>query len=80
MRFIQKRARDEISIGEMIVTSGLGGIYPPGINIGRVNIIKYQENEISMEVELDASIDFSRLEYVFVIDAAAASASEAPNG
>jgi rod shape-determining protein MreC len=67
MRFIQKQARDEISIGEMVVTSGLGGIYPPGINIGRVNIINYQENESSMEVELGAAIEFSRLEYVFVI-------------
>ncbi|MDR2619376.1 MAG: rod shape-determining protein MreC [Treponema sp.] len=70
MRFIQKRARDEISIGEMAVSSGLGGIYPSGINIGRVSRINYQENEISMDVELEASIDFSRLEYVFVIDAA----------
>jgi rod shape-determining protein MreC len=68
MRFIQKQARDEISIGEMVVTSGLGGVYPSGISIGRVSAIHYQENEISMEVELDASIDYSRLEYVFVID------------
>jgi rod shape-determining protein MreC len=68
MRFIQKQARDEISIGEMVVSSGLGGVYPPGISVGRVSAIRYQENEISMEVELEASVDYSRLEYVFVID------------
>jgi rod shape-determining protein MreC len=68
MRFIHRRARDEINFGDMIVSSGLGGIYPAGINIGRVSKIFYQENEISMEVELEAAIDFSRLEYVFVID------------
>jgi len=67
MRFIVKRARDEINHGDMVITSGIGGIYPPGINIGRVNRINYQENELSMEVELDPSVDFSRLEYVFVI-------------
>jgi len=67
MRFIGKRARDEISIGDVVVSSGMGGIFPPGINIGRVNRINYQETEISMEVELEPSIDFSRLEYVFVI-------------
>ena len=67
MRFVGKRAREEINIGDMVVSSGLGGIYPPGINIGRVNRINYQENELSMEVELEPSIDFSRLEYVFVI-------------
>jgi rod shape-determining protein MreC len=69
MRFIPKRARDEISRGDMIVTSGMGGVYPSGINIGRVNDFTYREYEISMEVELSPLIDFSRLEYVFVIEA-----------
>ena len=68
MRFIQRRARDEINIGDMIISSGLGGMYPPGMNIGRVSRIMFQENEISMELEVDMLIDFSRLEYVFVID------------
>jgi rod shape-determining protein MreC len=68
MRFIRKRARDEINYGDMIVSSGLGGVYPAGINIGRVSGVNYQEYEISMEVILEPVIDFSRLEYVFVID------------
>jgi len=67
MRFIRKRARDEINIGDMVISSGMGGTYPAGINIGRVNKINFQEDELSMEVELEPSIDFSRLEYVFVI-------------
>ncbi|MDR1972503.1 MAG: rod shape-determining protein MreC [Treponema sp.] len=67
MRFIQKRARDEISRGDLIVSNGMGGVYPGGITLGRVNAVHYQENEISMEVELETVIDFSRLEYVFVI-------------
>jgi rod shape-determining protein MreC len=70
MRFIQKRAGNEINYGDLIVTSGLGGIYPAGINIGRVSRVNYQEYEISMEAELEPLIDFSRLEYVFVIDTA----------
>jgi rod shape-determining protein MreC len=68
MRFIPKRARDEISRGDMVVTSGMGGVYPPDINIGRISNISYHEYEISMEAELDPLIDFSRLEYVFVIE------------
>jgi len=67
MRFIRKRARDEINPGEVVVSSGMGGIYPAGIAIGRVSKINYQENELSMEVELEPSLDYSRLEYVFVI-------------
>ncbi|MDR2743169.1 MAG: rod shape-determining protein MreC [Treponema sp.] len=72
MRLISKRARGEIHFGDMVVTSGVGGVvdavYPAGINIGRVSRILYQEYETSMDVELESVIDFSRLEYVFVID------------
>nr|AGS52301.1 rod shape-determining protein MreC [uncultured bacterium contig00061] len=68
MRFIPKRARDEISRGDLIVSSGMGEVYPPEINIGRVSAVFFHESEISMEVELEPLIDFSRLEYVFVIE------------
>jgi rod shape-determining protein MreC len=68
MRFIPKRAKDEINYGDLIVSSGMGGVYPSGLNIGRVSGVSYREYEISMEVELEPLIDFSRLEYVFVIE------------
>jgi rod shape-determining protein MreC len=68
MRFINKRARDEINYGDLIVSNGMGGVYPPEITVGRVNKINYQEYEISMEVEIEPAVDFSRLEYVFVIN------------
>jgi len=68
MRFVPKRARDEISRGDIVVSSGMGGVYPPDINIGRVNRIVYSEHDISMDVELQPMIDFSRLEFVFVIE------------
>jgi rod shape-determining protein MreC len=51
----------------MVVSSGLGGVYPAGINIGRVSRVNSREYEISMELELEPVIDFSRLEYVFAI-------------
>jgi len=68
MRFIPKRARDEINYGDLVVSSGMGGVYPPGLNIGRVNGVSFREYETSMEVSLEPLIDFSRLEYVFVIE------------
>jgi rod shape-determining protein MreC len=66
MKNIPKRAQEEISYGDLIVSSGMGGVYPPGIAIGRV--IRFQEYESSMTVELESVITFSRLEYVFVVD------------
>jgi rod shape-determining protein MreC len=67
MRLITKRARDEIQEGDLVITSGLGGVYPAGITIGRANNLYFEEGLTSLEIELVPSIDFSRLEYVFVI-------------
>jgi len=69
MRFVPRRARDEINIGDIVITSGMGGIFPSGINIGRVSGVNILEYETTLEVEVVPMIDFSRLEYVFVIEA-----------
>ncbi|MDR1219436.1 MAG: rod shape-determining protein MreC [Treponema sp.] len=68
MRFIQNRVTSEINAGDVVVSSGLGRVYPPEISIGRVANVNYQEYEISMEIILEPVIDYSRLEYVFVLD------------
>ncbi|MDR2097935.1 MAG: rod shape-determining protein MreC [Spirochaetaceae bacterium] len=68
MRSLTKRARDNIKTGDIIVTSGMGGVYPAGITLGRVSEILVQDFETSLELELESAIDFSRLEYVFVIE------------
>jgi rod shape-determining protein MreC len=69
LRFVPRRARDEINTGDIIITSGMGGIFPAGINIGRVNGVNILEYETTLEIEVLPMIDFSRLEYVFVIEA-----------
>jgi rod shape-determining protein MreC len=68
MRLVPKRARDEINVGDIVISSGIGGIYPPDINIGRVNKILSPEYETTLEIEIIPMIDFSRLEYVFLIE------------
>jgi rod shape-determining protein MreC len=68
MRFVPKRAREEINIGDIVVSSGMGGVYPAEINIGRVNNIFSPEYETTLEIEVIPMIDFSRLEYVYLIE------------
>ncbi|GHU22364.1 cell shape-determining protein MreC [Spirochaetia bacterium] len=68
MQFVRRMFRDEIKPDDTIITSGMGGVYPAGITIGKVSEILYRDYESSMELELKSSIDFTRLEYVFVID------------
>jgi rod shape-determining protein MreC len=68
MRFIPRRARGEINIGDIIISSGMGGIFPSGLNIGRISSVYVLEYENALEAEVVPIIDFSRLEYVFVIE------------
>ncbi|MDR2447136.1 MAG: rod shape-determining protein MreC [Treponema sp.] len=76
MRFIQQRVISEINTGDVVVSSGLGGVYPPEISIGRVTNVNYQEYEISMEIILEPVVNYSRLEYVFVLDKESAHTEE----
>jgi len=68
MRYIKKRAREEIKFGDVVTTSGLGSIYPKDLAIGRVSKLVFQEYETSINAELESAIDFSRLEYVFALE------------
>jgi rod shape-determining protein MreC len=72
MRLVRKQARDELNHGDVVVSSGLGGVHPAGVIFGRVSRILYRDYETSMEVEVEGAIDFSRLEYVVVIRKGAA--------
>jgi rod shape-determining protein MreC len=67
VRYVKKLAKDQIEYGDMVVTAGLGGLYPKGINIGRVRDWKAETYETSLELQVEPIIDFSRLEYVFIL-------------
>ena len=67
MRHVNSAARDEMSADELIITSGLGGVFPRGLQIGRVSEVHAETYRNSLELEVEPLIDVSRLEYVFVI-------------
>ena len=67
MSYVNKNASDKIGYGDIVITSGLSSIYPAGIYIGQVRSVGAREYEPSLELELSPIIDFSKLEYVFVL-------------
>ena len=67
LRYIKKEAKEEISYGDIAITSGLGGIYPKGIHIGMVKSFHVKPYETSMTLILEPVVDFSKLEYVFIL-------------
>lgn len=53
--------------GDSIETSGMGGIYPKGIHIGKVKEIINGKNKTDLTVKVEVSVDFEKLETVLVI-------------
>ena len=69
MIHVKKRAKEEIKFGDLVITSGLSGLYPKGVSIGRVSGIRSKDYETSIEVELEPVLDFTRLEYIYILKA-----------
>ena len=53
--------------GDKIETSGLGGIYPKGILIGKVRSFEQKSNPVENEAIIESYVDFDKLETVAVI-------------
>lgn len=68
MEYVPRPNASEIQIGDLVVTSGLDSIYPADLAIGRVKSIETDVVGTAVTIHLDPALDFSRLEYVFVIE------------
>jgi rod shape-determining protein MreC len=65
MQFITQQTR--VQPGEVVVTSGLGGAYPPGIVIGTVAAVQQLTYEVQQRAEIVPAVDYNRLEMALII-------------
>ena len=72
MRHVNKAAQQQIEPGDLVITSGLGGVFPRGVQLGRVLEVNLAAYQNSLELAVAPLVDPSRLEYVFVITLPAA--------
>lgn len=56
-----------LTIGDSLETSGIGGIFPKGLFVGRVKEIKVEAHGLSQYAIIEPSVDFTDLDTVFVI-------------
>lgn len=56
-----------VEAGDLILTSGLGGGYPPDLIIGQVVTLRKLEYELFQQATVQPAVDFTRLEIVLVI-------------
>ena len=53
--------------GDSVESSGLGGIYPKGIHIGKIKKIIDGKNKIDKKIEVEPAVNFDKLETVLII-------------
>lgn len=57
----------DVRVGDIAITSGMGGVYPKGLTIGRVARIVYRPGDYLKSAEIIPSVRFDALEEAFVI-------------
>lgn len=61
------RRSDEVEVGDMLVTSGVGCRFPAGIAVARVTEVKRRDFGSYQTVIAEPTVDFSRLEEVLIV-------------
>ncbi len=57
----------EVGVGEVVLTSGMGGNFPKGIPIGQVVDVRQRDVNVFQEAVVRPTANFGRLEFVMVI-------------
>lgn len=65
VRFFNRDA--DVQVGDRIVTSGYGGVFPPNLEVGRVAELRYDETGLVLEAWIQPAVDFDRLQEVLVV-------------
>ena len=58
---------EDVIVGDVAITSGLGGNFPKGLMVGEIRKVEKRELGIFQYAELVPSVDMTRLEEVFVV-------------
>ncbi|MEW6685998.1 MAG: rod shape-determining protein MreC [Candidatus Edwardsbacteria bacterium] len=59
--------RSDLRLGDEVVSSGLGGIFPEGLKLGKIVGIEPKPTGFFEKIEVEPEIDLSQLEGVFLI-------------
>ena len=65
LKYVQKN--EDVQVGDIVVTSGLGGVFPKGLLVGRVSQVDPMRPGIFQYIEVAPSVDLAKLEEVLVL-------------
>ncbi len=59
--------KHDVQVGDTVIASGLDGVYPKGLRIGRVSDLSERSSDIFYEITVTPFVDYEKLEEVLVI-------------
>jgi len=59
--------KHEVKVGDIVISSGLDGVYPKGLRIGEVEAVSNSETDIFKRITVRPYVDFEQLEEVLII-------------
>ncbi len=71
LRIEYAQRTDEVDVGDLLVTSGMGRRFPKGLPVARVTRVVKRDFGVFQEVEAAPTVDFSRLEEVLILTSSA---------
>ena len=57
----------DVAVGDEVVTSGMGGVFPKGIPVGRIVAVERKSGALFQEAVLQPKVDLGRLEEVLIL-------------
>lgn len=58
---------DDAHEGDVMITSGLGGLYPKGLPVGTIDTITKNRTGLFQKIGVEQSVDFYKLENVLIV-------------
>jgi len=65
LKYISKT--QDVEEGDVLISSGIGGVFPKGMMIGQISHVDQQEAGLFFKINVAPSVDFSKLEEVLVL-------------
>ncbi len=56
-----------MQVGDVVLTSGLGGVYPPNLLVGQVVSTRKLESELFQQASIQPNVEFNRLQFILII-------------
>lgn len=57
----------EVQEGDMVLTSGLGGVFPEGLSVGRIGRVERHESGLYLQADVIPAARLNSFRYVFVV-------------